>query len=143
MNIQSIHYKFHELEVFIETLHNIDFKFNVICLQECWLSDETDSISIQLPGYDCIAQGRSISAIGGLVTLHFVDQSFQHETILDVNMHILWEGLILQIKGGGLPKGLIIGSIYRPPRILKEEIKQLINEFMLLILSLEKFRWGL
>ena len=49
MNIQSIHSTFHELEVFIETLHNIDFKFNVICLQECWLSDETDSISIQLP----------------------------------------------------------------------------------------------
>ena len=46
-------------------LHNIDFKFNVICLQECWLSDETDSISMQLPGYDCIAQGRTISASGG------------------------------------------------------------------------------
>ena len=136
MNIQSIHSKFHELEVFIETLHNIDFKFNVICLQECWLSDETDSISIQLPGYDCIAQGRSISASGGLVT--FIDQSFQHETVLNVNMHTPWEGLILQVKGGGLPKGLIIGNIYRPPRMLKEEIKQFINEFTLLILSLEK-----
>ena len=98
MNIQSIHSKFQELEVFIETLHNIDLKFNVICLQECWLSDETDSISIQLSGYYCIAQGRSISASGGLVT--FVDQSFQHETTLNGNMHTLWEGLILQIKGG-------------------------------------------
>ena len=72
MNIQSIHSTFHELEVFIETLHNIDFKFNVICLQECWLSDETGSISIQLPGYDCIVQGGSIRASEGLVT--FVDQ---------------------------------------------------------------------
>ena len=138
MNIQSIHSKFHELEVFIETLHNIDFKFNIICLQECWLSDQTDSISIQLPGYDCIVQGRSISASGGLVT--FVDQSFQHEIVLNVNMHTLWEGLILQIKGGGLPKGLIIGNIYRPPRMIKEEIKQFINEFALLILSLEKYK---
>ena len=57
----------------------------------------------------------------------FVDQSFQHETVLNINMHTLWEGLILQIKGGGLPKGLIIGNIYRPPRMLKEEIKQFIN----------------
>ena len=39
-------------------LHNIDFKVNVICLQECWLSDETDSISIQLPGYDMHALPR-------------------------------------------------------------------------------------
>ena len=138
MNIQSIHSKFHELEVFIETLHNIDFKFNIICLQECWLSDQTDSISIQLPGYDCIVQGRSISASGGLVT--FVDKLFQHEIVLNVNMHTLWEGLILQIKGGVLPKALIIGNIYRPPRMLKEEIKQFINEFELLILSLEKYK---
>ena len=43
-------------------------------------------------------------------------------------MHTHWDGLILQIKGGGLPKGLIIGNIHRPPRILKEEIKQFINE---------------
>ena len=33
MNIQSIHAKFQELEVFIETLQNVDFKFNIICLQ--------------------------------------------------------------------------------------------------------------
>ncbi len=53
-------------------------------------------------------------------------------------MHTLWEGLILQIKGRALPKGLIIGNIYRPPNMLKEEIKQFINEFTLRILSLEK-----
>ena len=57
-----------------------------------------------------------------------------------MNMHTLWEGLILQIKGGGLPKGLIIGNIHRPHRVLKEEIKQFINEFILLILSLEKYK---
>ena len=58
-------------------------------------------------------------------------------------MHTLWEGLILQIKGGGLPKGLIIGNIYRPPRMLTEEIKQLINEFTLLILSMEKYKFNI
>ncbi len=97
---------------------------------------------MQLPGYGCIAQGRSISASGGLVTF-FVDKSFQHEIVLNVNMHrgpTLWEGLTLQIKGGGLPKGLIIWNIYRPPRMLKVEIKQFINEFALLILSLEKYK---
>ena len=42
MNIQSMHVKFQELEVFIETLQTIDFKFNIICLQECWLSEQTE-----------------------------------------------------------------------------------------------------
>ena len=31
-------------------------------------------------------------------------------------------------------------DIYRPPRMLKEEIKQFINEFTLLTLSLEKYK---
>ena len=138
MNIQSIHAKFHELEVFIETLQNVDFKFNIICLQECWLSEQTDYNYIQLPGYDCVVQGRSCSASGGLIT--YVDQSFQHEIISNINKYTLWEGLTLRIKGGGLPKGFIIGNIYRPPRMLKDEIKQFINEFSLLIVSLEKYR---
>ena len=34
MNIQSIHANFQELEVVIETLQSVDFKFNIICLQE-------------------------------------------------------------------------------------------------------------
>ena len=59
MNIQSIHAKFQELEVFIETLQNEDFKFNIICLQECWLPEQAEYNCIQLPGYDCVAQGRS------------------------------------------------------------------------------------
>ena len=57
MNIQSIHAKFQELEVFIETLQNVDFKFNIICLQECWLPEQAEYNCIQLPGYDCVAQG--------------------------------------------------------------------------------------
>ena len=138
MNIQSIHAKFQELEVFIETLQTIDFKFNIICLQECCLSEQTEYNCIPLPGYDCVAQGRSSSTSGGLIT--YVDQSFQHEIISNINQHTLWEELVLRIKGGGLPKGIIIGNIYRPPRMLNDEIKQFINEFTLLILSLEKHR---
>ena len=126
MNIQSIHAKFQELEVVIEPLQTIDFKFNIICLQECWLSEQTEYNCIQLPGYDCVAQGRS-STSGGLIT--YVDQSFQHDIISNINQHTFWEGLVLRIKCGGLPKGIIIGNIYRPPRMLKDEIKQFINEF--------------
>ena len=95
-------------------------------------------ITLKVYRYSSVAQGRSSSASGGLIT--YVDNSFKHEIISNINKYTLWEGLILQIKGGGLPKGLIIGNIYRPPRMLKDEIKQFINEFSLLIVSLEKYR---
>ena len=39
LNIQSINAKFSELETFVEELQNSQFKFNVICLQECWILD--------------------------------------------------------------------------------------------------------
>ena len=68
LNIQSIDAKFQELEVFIETLQNVDFKFNIICLQECWLPEQSEYNCIKLPGYDCVAQGRSSSTSGGLIT---------------------------------------------------------------------------
>ena len=93
MNIQSIHAKFQELEVFIETLQNVDFRFNIICLQECWLSEQTDYNCIQLAGYDCVTQGRRSSASGGL--LIYVDHSFQHEIISNINNYTLWQGLII------------------------------------------------
>ena len=54
---------------------------------------------------------------------------------LTINNYEHWEG---QVKVGGLPKEISIGNIYRPPRMLKEQIKQFIKEFTTLILSLEK-----
>ena len=49
-----------------------------------------------------------------------------------------FKGQIIYLKGGGFPKPIIIGNIYRPPRMLRDQIKQFINEFTSLILSLEK-----
>ena len=106
------------------------------CLQECWISDQAYSLNIQLPGYECIIQGKSSSDRGGLIT--YVDKKFKYEVSLNLNMYEHWEGQIIYLKGGGLPKPIIIGNIYRPPRMLRDQIKQFINEFTSLILSLDK-----
>ena len=77
LNIQSINAKFSELETFVEELLSVQFKFNVICLQECWIRDQTDTCTFQIPGYDCVAQGKSSSERGGLIT--YVDNIFHYE----------------------------------------------------------------
>ena len=43
-NMQSINSKFSELELFVDYLDRIDFKFNVICMQETW-KEEGDEFS--------------------------------------------------------------------------------------------------
>ena len=39
-NIESIHAKF--LEIFIEEVKQFDFKFSVLCFQECWTDGQMD-----------------------------------------------------------------------------------------------------
>ena len=102
LNIQSINAKFSELETFVEELHNSQFKFNVICLQECWIRDQSDACTFQIPGYDCVAQGKSSSERGGLIS--YVDNLFQYEVRQSINEYELWEGQIILVKGGCLRK---------------------------------------
>ena len=83
LNSQSINAKFSELETFVEELLNVQFKFNVISLQECWISDQTDACIFQIPGYDCIAQDKSSSERGGLIT--YVDNLFNYEVKQSIN----------------------------------------------------------
>ena len=64
-NIQSINAKFNELEMFVEDLHSINFKFSVICLQETRKADNDDFSQFFLDGYDCITQGKSVATKEG------------------------------------------------------------------------------
>ena len=66
-NIESINAKFCELEIFVEQLNQLNFKFSAICLQESWLSTDDDISPFQLDGYTCISQGKTSSNKGGLI----------------------------------------------------------------------------
>ena len=52
-NIQSINSKFSELELFLEYLDSINFKFNVICMQETWKAEGDDFSQFMLQCYNC------------------------------------------------------------------------------------------
>ena len=134
-NIQSINYKFNELEAFIEELSSNNFKFNVICLQETWTLENDDLSQFSLHGYDCIAQGKTCSKSGGLIV--YVDNNYRSEVTLKLNMYEHWEGLIVQINGGNLSKSITIGNIYRPPRTSNDNLNAFINECSTIVSLLE------
>ena len=58
-------------------------------------------------------------------------------------MHESWEGLIVQITGGGLNKTVTLGNIYRHPRGRNDDLNSFIHY---IILGKQKqsfnFRWG-
>ena len=98
---------------------------------------ETDDLSlIQLKGYDCIAQGKSSSSKGGLIT--YVDQHINYELVMNLNTYKNWEGQLIQVNGGGLTQTFTIGNIYRPPRSLNENYNEFVNEFLNGYFILEK-----
>ena len=59
----------------------------------------------QIPGYDCVAQGKSSSERGGLIT--YVDNIFHYEVRQSINEYEFWEGQIIQVKGGCYVKKLL------------------------------------
>ena len=133
--LQPVHARFYELEEF----HNNNMKFTVICLQECWVYNETNASLIQIPGYNCIVQGKSSSKFGGLIM--YIDKQFEYKNHLALHMYDHWEGQIVNVSGRGLPKTIVIGNIYtlyRPPRMLVAQINQFINELTLQLQSIGK-----
>ena len=134
-NIQSINAKFNELEMFVEDLRSINFKFSVICLQETWKADNDDFSQFFLDGYDCITQGKKCSNKGGL--LIYVDNKYKSEVKMNLNTYEHWEGLMIKVTGNNLSKTMTIGNIYRPPRTCNENITKFIDEFSSVISSLE------
>ena len=92
-----------------------------------------------------------------------MDNLFEFEVRQSINEFELWEGQIIQVKGGCLclvcslnvlgdlyilptiiylrkhclRKEIIVGNIYRSPRTLREHTKQLINEFTSLVQALD------
>ena len=55
-----------------------------------------------------LVQGKSSSERGGLIT--YVDNLFQYEVRQSINEYQLWEGQIIQVKGGCLRKEIIVGK---------------------------------
>lgn len=69
LNVQSINSKFKLIYPLMLELNNADTAFSAICLQESWLTDDSDLSQYQLPNYNLIHQGKKCSGHGGLLSL--------------------------------------------------------------------------
>ena len=68
LNAQSINSKLDSLVTFLEIARQQNVYFNAICLQETWLSDQSDLALFQIDEYRCFSQGKRCSPHGGLIT---------------------------------------------------------------------------
>ena len=82
----------------------------------------------------CLTQGKTSSSKGGLVI--YIDDQYKADVVINLNSYEHWEGLIIKVNGGNLLKTLNIGNIYRPPKMLNEQINAFTTEFSSVVASL-------
>ena len=67
------------------------YEFRAICLQETWLSSDSDISLFKIDGYNLISQGKMCSSHGGLA-IYIIIEKFNFSTIdMNINSQI-WEG---------------------------------------------------
>ena len=113
LNAQSINAKFDGLLLLLELAKEQDICFHAICIQESWLTDDSDLSSFQITGYQCISQGKICSTHGGLIT--YVDENYLATSINVDNTSQIWEGQFILVKDIECNNEIVIGNIYRPP----------------------------
>ena len=108
-------------------LNNADTAFTAICLQESWLTDDSDLSQYQLPNYNIIHQGKKCSGHGGL--LIYLHKRYSHAVRKLYDSCDFWEGLFIDISN--LSKHVTLGNIHRPPKLNNNDlsISNFIGEF--------------
>ena len=139
LNCQSINAKFELLKNYIELYNSNGNKLSAICLQETWLTADSDCSLLQLPGYTLIHRGKSCSAHGGVAI--YLDENFRYEiSNIDSDTNI-WDGMLIKISTnqGNMDRKLILCNIYRPPRNTREDVKTFIKELDPILSSLRNY----
>ena len=134
-NIESVRAKFDEISIYVNLLKESNVYFDAICLQECWISDDTDLALIHLDGYNLIAQGKSCSNKGGLI-IYLRDQYTYKELKFEYNT-TKWEGQFIEISIINSARKIFIGNIYRPPRNLNDNYINFTNELSSILSEIE------
>ena len=114
----SFNVQIDQLKIKLKQWKNLNCEFSVICLQETWLSDNSDTSLIQIDNYTLISKGKTCSTHGGL--LIYLYNTYHYKTILTNIKSDIWEGQFISVTTEQTNKKITIGNIYRPPRDINE-----------------------
>ena len=129
LNCQSLAAKFDQLQIYINTYNNFDYRLSAICLQETWLTADSDLSLFQIEGYNLISTGRSSSAHGGVAI--YLHETLKFNLINEFISSDNWDGQFIEVLLGNDYSNvnkIIIGNLYRPPRQTVENIKSFTND---------------
>ena len=138
LNCASINAKFDEILIKLRQLKNKGTDINIICLQETWLNDDSDTSQLQIEDYVLVSQGKRCSGHGGL--LIYVKQNLTYTILAIKNDSTIWENLFIEIEENENNKKIVIGNIYRPPLNTYENYSQFITELTPILSNFNNYK---
>ena len=129
INCQSLNAKFDKLKLFLDDV-NTKNQISVICVQETWNHEGTDTNCFSLPNYTLITANRRLTAHGGLITYVHNDFAYKEINIGTTNESNLFESLFIELwrKDSTFQK-FIVSNIYRLRSYLSADVRSFTNEF--------------
>jgi hypothetical protein len=87
LNSRSILNKFNKITILLNSLHEMELSFDVICIQECWLAPNADVNALHINHYKLFHQGYNpdCSTRGGLVC--YVNEDLSSKVIRKCNKY--------------------------------------------------------
>ena len=138
LNCGGLNAKFDNLKFFLAECNNTMFPLHVITLQETHINSNSDILYFDLPGYTLVYDLARINTFGGVAI--YVHDSFSFnrlDTVAFKQNSTVYESMYLEIynKDASFYK-YIIGSVYRRPSELLDDLKQFIEEFSITLSSI-------
>ena len=129
LNCQSLHAKFDYIKLLIETFQLKNCALQVVCLQETWVSSDTDLSLYMIPGYHLISTSHYASSHGGLIM--YLSKKWDYSIKTCDTTSNIWERQIVEIfnPNASQRRKIIVGNIYRPPNNSRENFNIFINKF--------------
>ena len=113
INIQSIQAKYDALVSFLSILEDKRISFDAICIQETWLSNDTDTGIYNIPGFKLVSQGKRCCAHGGLFT--YIHNTYNFTPRSFGSTSSAWEGQFIDITHKDFYRKVTLANIYRYP----------------------------
>ena len=137
LNVCNAFTKYDELALFVNRV-NINNPISVICLNECWLSVQSDVSSLHLPNYDMYYQVGNCPGHTHCGLITYVHNSFKSNEI-NINYDATgWEHLTIEISyNSPNAKKYLVSNIYRPPEKYVAELDEFITEFLYFLTLLQ------
>ena len=129
LNIQNIYTKFDEFELFVNRV-NSGNTISAICLNECWLNENSDLSGIQLPNYNMFYKLGNRVGHNHCGLVIYIHEQFNCKEVMLENDNTAWDYLCVELSHQSPnSKKYIISNTYRLPTDTIDDVQIFTNEF--------------